>query len=80
MSRRGRVEAATLCTTVRTLRPGCRAWPVAKVDQFVAGLLQAESVSQGRRQQQVRIGDRTLVIERDLDLLQVQLDSVQAGV
>jgi hypothetical protein len=57
-----------------------RAWPVAKLDQFVVGLLQAESVSQGRRQQQARIGDRALVLERDLDLLQVQLDSVQAGV
>lgn len=57
-----------------------RAWPVAKVDQFVGGLLQAESVGQGRGQQQARIGDRALVIERDLDVLQVQLDSVQAGV
>ena len=31
-------------------------------------------------QEQARIGDRVLVIERDLDLLQIQVDSVQAGV
>jgi hypothetical protein len=57
-----------------------RGWPVAKVDQFIGGLLQAESVSLGRGQEQARGGDRVLVIERDLDLLQIQLDSVQAGV
>jgi hypothetical protein len=45
-----------------------RAWPVAKVDQLVGGPLRAESVSQGRGQQQAHIGDRALVIERNLDL------------
>jgi hypothetical protein len=44
--------------------------PLAEVDQLVGGLLDPEPVSERGGQQQARIGDHALVIERDMDLVQ----------
>ena len=43
--------------------------PVAKVDQFVRGPLQAEPLGQRRRQQQPGACDRVIVVERDIDMV-----------
>ena len=43
--------------------------PVAEVDQFVRGPLQAEPLGQSRRQQQPGACDRVIVVERDIDMV-----------
>ena len=43
---------------------------IAEIDQLVGGLLQAEPLGERRWEQQPRAGDRVLVIEHDIDLVQ----------
>ena len=47
-----------------------RAGAVTEVDQLVGGLLQAEPLGERGGQQQPRVGDRALVIEGGVDLVQ----------
>jgi hypothetical protein len=50
-----------------------RTRPVPKIDQPVGDLLDPQPLGQRRRQQQPGRGDRTLVVEGDVDLVQHHL-------
>jgi hypothetical protein len=47
-----------------------RTRPVPKIDHLVGDLLDPQPLGQGRGQQQSGAGDRTLVVEGDVDLVQ----------
>jgi hypothetical protein len=59
-------------SSTRSPRAG-RARPAAEIDQLVGGPLDPQPLGQGGSQQQPGRGDRVLVIERDLDLVQHHL-------
>jgi hypothetical protein len=48
---------------------GCTG-PLAQVDQRICGLLDAESLGQGGRQQQAGVGHRVSVVKADVELVQ----------
>jgi len=54
-----------------------RASPLAQVDQRIGGLLDAQPLGQGGRQQQPRVGDRVGVVNAAVELVQGVEDAIE---
>ena len=54
-----------------------RAGPLAQVDQLVGGLLDAEPLGQGGRQQQADVGDSVGVVAAGVELSTVWEDPIE---